>query len=80
MINLEENLRPGKTIRRYYGKNSIANARMHIRDIVDDIHIVYRVWNYHTRNWSYHIDDIYLFFLMNEHGHLYLPGQKVVER
>jgi len=80
MINLEEQLQPGKTIRRYYGKGNSNNARLHIREIVDDIHIVYRYWSYHHRGWVYRVDDLYLFTLMNVHNNLYLPGQKVIER
>ena len=80
MINLEENLQPGKSIRKYYRKDNIFNQLLHIRAIVDEDQIIYRYWNYHRRGWVYLITQIYYFNMLNESHHLYLPGQKVVER
>ena len=70
MINLDKYLQAGKTFRIYYGDKALANRRVHIRAIVDDIWIVFRVWSPGKNVWRYHIEHRYYFELANENDHL----------
>ena len=80
MINLEENLQPGKSIRKYLRKEYTYNRLMHILVVIENEAIMYKSWNFKSRAWYYGIETIPYLETMNSAGWLYLPGQKVVER
>lgn len=48
---------------------------IHIRSVVDDEYIVYRVWSTRKRHWRYHIDWRYLFELYAKDGLLECVGR-----
>jgi len=54
---------PGAVIRLDYGENNLNNKTIHVRAIVDDDQIVYRVWSQRKQLWRYHIEDLYFFTL-----------------
>ena len=67
---LREMLLPGKKVRRYFGKKDRRNQLMHIRAVVDEEYIVYRVWSRRRRWWVYKIDWWYYFYMDMEYGYL----------
>jgi hypothetical protein len=63
--NFSELIEPGKSVRIFYNKNSINNELRHIRAIVDDSQVVYRVWSKRWQDWRYctvHIEDLFYLF------------------
>ena len=66
--NLMERLRPGAKVRVFYGEGNINNELRHIRAVVDDGWIVYKVWWKHHRRWHYAVADIYDFHLGFKYG------------
>jgi hypothetical protein len=69
MRTLDEMLQPGQKIRVFYGEGNINNEIRHIRAIVDDDFIVYRVWS-KRKGWMYRISHKYDFELRYEKGRL----------
>ncbi len=65
---LDQMLQPGKKIRVFYNENNINNQIRHIRAIIDEEYIVYRV--YRRRSWYYRVVDRYDFELKYEDGRL----------
>ena len=63
-------LQPGTVVRVHYNENNINNELRHIRGIVDDDQIVYRVWSKRKQTWRYHVEWIYAFHLLFKDGHL----------
>lgn len=59
-------LQVGKSIRVDFGHGSGKEVR-HIRAIVDDDQIVYRVWSKFKQRWLYHVDSRYSFFLIRNY-------------
>lgn len=53
----------GAKFRVYWGAGNVNNELRHIRAVVDDSQVVYRVWSKHRRDWQYQIDDMYAFWL-----------------
>ncbi len=49
-------LRPGQTLRIYYGPANINNKRLHVRAIVDGEIVVYRVWS-RRHGWIYQVEN-----------------------
>lgn len=54
---------PGAVIKLDYGENNPNNKTMHVRAIVDDDMIVYRVWSQSKQIWRYHVEGVYFFTL-----------------
>ena len=50
---------PGCVVRQEYDPDNINNQVRHIRAIVDDDQVVYRVWNTRTQRWLYRIESCY---------------------
>lgn len=67
---LIEMLQPGKKVRLFYNKGNPNNQLRHIRAIVDDEYIAYKVWSPGKQAWRYYIDWIYSFQLSFEGGNL----------
>jgi len=63
-------LQPGTAVRVDYGKNNINNELRHIRAIVDDDQVVYKVWSPRKQTWQYHVKWLYGFLLMYKNGNL----------
>lgn len=63
-------LQPGKKVKLFYNEGNPNNELRHIRAIVDDEYIVYRVWSRHKQYWIYHVNWIYDFHLAFEGGNL----------
>ena len=79
-FKFERDIRAGNTIRIYHNKKNPNNKLMHIRAIIDDDQVVYRVWNSHKRGWMYAVMSIYLLGLFDNSNVLYNQKDKVVER
>lgn len=67
---LLEMIQPGKKVRVFYYRGNSNNQLRHIRAIVDEEYIVYRIWSRHTLCWLYRVDLLYHFYLKWENGHL----------
>jgi hypothetical protein len=65
---LDEMLQPGQKIKEFYGEGNINNRTLHIRAIVDDNAIVFRVWAGGT--WNYHVSSRYNLEYKYEKGRL----------
>ncbi len=63
-------LQPGKKVRVFYYPGNVNNQLRHIRAIVDEEYVVYRVWSRHKRRWVYRIEWLYQFNLAWENGRL----------
>lgn len=61
---------PGKTLARYYGPDNLNNATLHIRAIVDDNQVVYRMWVQRRRMWDYRVVALGDLYYMWEYGTL----------
>jgi hypothetical protein len=61
-------LQPGRKVRMNYGVGNPNNELRHVRAIVDDDQIVYRVWQY--RRWIYHVRWAYAFLLAWQDGNV----------
>lgn len=68
MRPLDEMLQPGQKIRVFYNKGNINNQIRHIRGIIDDEYIVYRVWQ--KNRYFYRVAHKYEFELRYENGRL----------
>jgi hypothetical protein len=68
MRTLDEMLQPGQKIKEFYNEGNINNRTIHIRAIVDDVAIVFRV--YTKGIWNYHVNSRYKFEYMYEKGRL----------
>ncbi len=66
---LRDLLRPGKAVRLFYNEGNPNNEIRHIRAVVDDEFIVYRVWT-PRRKWMYYITGYYGFLLAYRDGDL----------
>ncbi len=69
---LIEMMQPGNSVRVFYSAKSVDNPNnqvCHIRAIVDE-QIVYRIWSYRYKSWSYRIVDMYEFHLRYIDGYL----------
>lgn len=64
---MTELIKPGITIRRFYYEGNPNNCLMHIRAIVDEEWVVYRVWSKVKRDWRYHVEYIGYFDVAKEH-------------
>lgn len=63
-------LKPGAVVRVYYGPGLRANRRLHIRAIVDEEQVVYRVWQRRWQDWRYKVEWLYSFWLWDRDGKL----------
>ncbi len=63
-------LQPGKAVRIFYNEGNINNQIRHIRAIVDDEYVVYRVRHYGKQNWSYRVRGMHRFQVTFENGNL----------
>lgn len=63
-----ELVKPDKKVRIFFNEGNPNNEIRHIRAIVDDWIIVYKVWGKRKRRWFYHVEWIYGFYLQYEHG------------
>lgn len=50
--------------------NSPNRQKIHIRGIIDQNHVVYRVWLRRKRYWYYQVEHFHMFGLMMENGSL----------
>lgn len=64
----DELIEVGAKVRVFYGKGNPHNELRHIRGVVDDEYIVYRVWK--RFHWSYKMEWAYAFYLAWKDGHL----------
>ncbi len=60
---LRDILLPGNIVRIWYDEGNPNNELRHIRAIVDEVWIVYRVWGKRKRRWFYDIDSWFSFYL-----------------
>ena len=60
---------PGRAVRLDYGIDNRLNCLRHIRAIVDDEQVVYRVWNA-KNGWQYFVSDRYSFYWRWTKGYL----------
>lgn len=67
MLDLDSVLQIGKSVRVNFGEGNTRNQTRHIRAIVDDDHIVYRVWSKSKQRWIYHIAQRYEFEIIQEY-------------
>lgn len=65
--DLDNLLQVDKALRVNYGEGNSNNETRHIRAIVDDDQIVYRVWSRSKRRWIYHIENRYAFYLLRNY-------------
>lgn len=65
---LPDYVRPGATLRWFWGEGHPNNKVVHIRAIVDDEQVVYRWWSA-RKGWVYQIESAYWFWLLDEKGH-----------
>jgi hypothetical protein len=65
---LDEMLQPGQKIKVFYSERNPNNQIRHIRAIVDNEFIAYRVWSKRKRLWMYNIQHRYNFELGYERG------------
>ena len=63
-------LQPGKKVRLFYNEGNPNNELRHILAIVDDEHIVYKVWSKGKQRWRYRVEWMYAFQMALEGGHL----------
>jgi hypothetical protein len=63
-------LAPGVALRLDYGPDNVNNKIRHIRAIVDDDEVVYRVWSYRRQRWAYQVEDRYGLWYEWQHGYL----------
>lgn len=70
MKTLDEMLQPDQKVRVFYNEGNINNQLRHIRAIVDDEFVVFRVWSKHKQYWVYKVEHRYNFELKYEGGHL----------
>ncbi len=68
MRSLDSMLSPGQKIRVFYNEGNVNNEIRHIRTIVDDEYIFYRVWK--KFRWKYRAAHRYEFEYMYEEGRL----------
>jgi len=61
---------PGARLRLDYGAGNPSNELRHIRAIVDDKYVVYKVWRPGHRRWEYQVAHVYAFHLAWEGGDL----------
>ncbi len=64
----DELIEVGAKVRVFYGAGSPHNELRHIRAVVDNDYIAYRVWKY--RRWNYRIEWAYAFYLAWRDGNL----------
>lgn len=62
-------LMPGKKVRIFYGDGNVNNQIRHIRAIVDEEQVVYRVWT-HSRGWYYKVEWVLGFEITLKGGYL----------
>ena len=65
---LKKILLPGMKIRVFFNKNNPNNQLRHIRAIIDDEYVVYRVWSRGKQSWCYHVEWVFGFILEYERG------------
>jgi hypothetical protein len=63
-------LQPGVALRLNYGPGNVNNERRHIRAVVDDIQVVYRVWSRRRQRWVYQVESRYGLWLQWRRGDL----------
>jgi hypothetical protein len=63
-------LAPGVALRLDYGPDNVNNKIRHIRAIVDDDEVVYRVWSYRRQRWAYQVEDRCGLWYEWQHGYL----------
>jgi len=61
-------IRPGHRVSVFYGPGNINNETRHIRAIIDDDWIVYRVWSPARKSWRYSVSWLYEYQLGMESG------------
>jgi hypothetical protein len=66
-MTLDKMLQPGNKVHVFYNDNNINNQIRHIRAIVDEDQIVYRVWS-KKGYWRYFVTGRYEFELKYENG------------
>ena len=66
-------VQPGHRLRLYFNEGNPNNQIRHIRAIVDDDQVVYRVWSHGS--WYYHVVWLYSFWLAWQDGVL-RPAQQ----
>lgn len=67
---LVEMVRVGKKVQVFYCPGHRHNELRHIRAIVDEEYVVYRVWSRHRQGWLYRVEWLYEFYLKWENGRL----------
>jgi hypothetical protein len=70
MSDLKELVKLGARLYIFYSDGNINNRIVHIRAIVDDEWIVWRIWSRKRRRWLYHVGHISRFEYLYEQGHL----------
>ena len=60
-------IKPGATLRLFWGEGNPNNQTIHIRAIVDDEYVVSRFWS-HSKGWRYQIEWGYWFWMIDKDG------------
>lgn len=63
-------IQPGQSVRMNYGEGNLNNEVRHIRAIVDEEFVVYRVWFKHKRRWEYKVEWVGAFQIGYDAGQL----------
>lgn len=62
-IELLNILQPGNKVRVYGHPRKSKNTLFHIRAVVDEEYVVYKVWSRRKQYWVYGVEHIYFFYL-----------------
>ena len=68
---LKELLKPGNKLRLFFDEGNINNKRIHIRAIIDDDYVVYKIWSRRKQIWYYQVEYIYFFKLLYEKNQIF---------
>lgn len=65
-----EHVNKNHCLKLFYGKDNPNNKIIHVRGVVDNDKVVFCYWLKHKQYWFYKVEDMYLFELWREEGHL----------
>lgn len=63
-------VQPGKAVRLAFPPPNVNNEIRHIRAVVDDECVVFRVWLKHKKRWVYRCDDLIYYQILWREGFL----------
>lgn len=69
-MELDKLLVPGTSFSVYYNKGNLNNRQVHVRAIVDDEYVVYRVWFKSKGYFRYNVERIHYFDVLLRNGRI----------